>query len=95
MTIVNNTPTWEEIQRTWESTQTTTSGYPWSTPHTYDQRDTQIAMMQSQLTDLLRRLTEAERGLTSDKFNGTHDADLVLELIARGYVVHKPLNEEE
>ena len=48
----------------------------------------------SEITRLQDELRKARQGLTQSQFDNVHDADLVLELIARGYVVHKPLPEE-
>jgi hypothetical protein len=62
-------------------------------PSSYDS----MTSLQKQLMDAYKRIAELEkgtRGLTDGKFNDTSSADLILELIARGFAVYKPVGEE-
>lgn len=59
-------------------------------PDPYQQMQTQLV----QYAQKVKELEEATRGLTQDKFNAVKDADLILELIARGYQVSK-MDEKE
>jgi hypothetical protein len=73
------------------------SSVPWSpgitAVNTYSQSI--VEALQRQIEAQAAELARLQRGLTQDKFNSVHDADLILELIARGYVVHKPLEDND
>lgn len=68
---------------------------PWSgnttaagTVYSSDWRDSMIQQMQNELNALR---ASQPKGLTDSSFNNKEDSALILELIARGYAVYKPM----